>query len=311
MNNVSKYNQYLDISPEVKQALENNQPVVALESTIISHGMPYPQNVETALKVEEIVRQNGAIPATIAVINGRLKAGLSKEEITILGKEGLNVTKVSRRDLPVVVANKQNGATTVAATMIIAELAGIRVFATGGLGGVHRGAEHTFDISADLQELANTSVAVVCAGAKSILDLGLTMEYLETFGVPVVGYQTEKLPSFFSRTSPFDVSVKLDSAEQIAEMIKVKWDLGLNGGVVVANPIPTQYAMDEELISAAIEKALKESVEQGIKGKETTPFLLAKVVELTGGDSLEANINLVFNNAKLASEIAMSYCNIK
>lgn len=311
MNNVSKYNQYLDISPEVKQALENNQPVVALESTIISHGMPYPQNVETALKVEEIVRQNGAIPATIAVINGRLKAGLSKEEITILGKEGLNVTKVSRRDLPVVVANKQNGATTVAATMIIAELAGIRVFATGGLGGVHRGAEHTFDISADLQELANTSVAVVCAGAKSILDLGLTMEYLETFGVPVVGYQTEKLPSFFSRTSPFDVSVKLDSAEQIAEMIKVKWDLGLNGGVVVANPIPTQYAMDEELISAAIEKALKESVEQGIKGKETTPFLLAKVVELTGGDSLEANINLVFNNAKLASEIAMSYCNSK
>ena len=236
---------------------------------------------------------------------------MSKEEITILGKEGLNVTKVSRRDLPVVVANKQNGATTVAATMIIAELAGIRVFATGGLGGVHRGAEHTFDISADLQELANTSVAVVCAGAKSILDLGLTMEYLETFGVPVVGYQTDKLPSFFSRTSPFDVSVKLDSAKQIAEMIKVKWDLGLNGGVVVANPIPTEYAMDEELISTAIEKALKESVEQGIKGKETTPFLLAKVVELTGGDSLEANINLVFNNAKLASEIAMNYCNSK
>ena len=219
MNEVPIYNQYLDLSPEVKKALENNQPVVALESTIISHGMPYPQNVETALKVEEIVRQNGAVPATIAVINGRLKAGLSEEEITILGKQGLNVTKVSRRDLPVVVANKQNGATTVAATMIIAELAGIRVFATGGLGGVHRGAEHTFDISADLQELSNTSVAVVCAGAKSILDLGLTMEYLETFGVPVVGYQTEKLPSFFSRTSPFDVSVKLDTAQQIAEMI--------------------------------------------------------------------------------------------
>lgn len=311
MNNVSTYNQYLDISPEVKQALEKNQPVVALESTIISHGMPYPQNVETALKVEEIVRKNGAIPATIAVINGRLKAGLSKEEITILGKEGLNVTKVSRRDLPVVVANKQNGATTVAATMIIAELAGIRVFATGGLGGVHRGAEHTFDISADLQELANTSVAVVCAGAKSILDLGLTMEYLETYGVPVVGYQTEKLPSFFSRTSPFDVSVKLDSAKQIADMIKVKWDLGLKGGVVVANPIPEQYAMDEQIISVAIEKALQESVEKGIKGKETTPFLLAKVVEITGGDSLEANINLVFNNAKLASEIAVNYCHIK
>lgn len=310
MNNTHIYNQYLDISPEVKKALENNQPVVALESTIISHGMPYPQNVETALKVEEIVRQNGAIPATIAVINGRLKAGLSKEEITVLGKQGLNVTKVSRRDLPVVIANKQNGATTVAATMIIAELAGIRVFATGGLGGVHRGAEHTFDISADLQELAKTSVAVVCAGAKSILDLGLTMEYLETYGVPVVGYQTEKLPSFFSRTSPFDVSVKLDTAKQIAEMIKVKWNLGLNGGVVIANPIPEQYAMDENIISAAIEKALQESLEQGIKGKETTPFLLAKVVELTGGDSLEANINLVFNNAKLASKIAIDYCNI-
>jgi len=273
--------------------------------------MPYPQNVETALKVEEIVRQNGAVPATIAVINGRLKAGLSEEEITILGKQGLNVTKVSRRDLPVVVANKQNGATTVAATMIIAELAGIRVFATGGLGGVHRGAEHTFDISADLQELSNTSVAVVCAGAKSILDLGLTMEYLETFGVPVVGYQTEKLPSFFSRTSPFDVSVKLDTAQQIAEMIKVKWNLGLNGGVVIANPIPEQYAMEEKVISQAIEQALQESIEQDIKGKETTPFLLAKVVELTGGDSLEANINLVFNNAKLASEIAKNYCNIK
>lgn len=311
MNNMQNYNQYLDISPEVKQALENNQPVVALESTIISHGMPYPQNLGTALKVEEIIRKNGAIPATIAVINGRLKAGLSKEEITILGKQGLNVAKVSRRDLPVIVANKQNGATTVAATMIIAELAGIRVFATGGLGGVHRGAEHTFDISADLQELAKTSVAVVCAGAKSILDLGLTMEYLETFGVPVVGYQTEKLPSFFSRTSPYDVSVKLDTAQQIAEMIKIKWNLGLNGGVVVANPIPKQDAMDEAVISAAIEKALQESVAQGIKGKETTPFLLAKVVELTGGDSLEANINLVFNNAKLASEIAIHYCNIR
>ncbi|OCG00425.1 pseudouridine-5'-phosphate glycosidase [Gilliamella sp. wkB112] len=311
MNNIQNYKQYLDISPEVKLALENNQPVVALESTIISHGMPYPQNLETALKVEEIIRKNGAIPATIAVINGRLKAGLSKEEITILGKQGLNVAKVSRRDLPVIVANKQNGATTVAATMIIAELAGIRVFATGGLGGVHRGAEHTFDISADLQELAKTSVAVVCAGAKSILDLGLTMEYLETFGVPVVGYQTEKLPSFFSRTSPYDVSVKLDTAQQIAEMIKIKWNLGLNGGVVVANPIPKQDAMDEAVISAAIEKALQESVAQGIKGKETTPFLLAKVVELTGGDSLEANINLVFNNAKLASEIAIHYCNIR
>lgn len=311
MNEMPIYNQYIDLSPEVKKALENNQPVVALESTIISHGMPYPQNVETALKVEEIVRQNGVIPATIAVINGRLKAGLSKEEIIVLGMQGLNVTKVSRRDLPVVVVNKQNGATTVAATMIIAELAGIRVFATGGLGGVHRGAEHTFDISADLQELANTRVTVVCAGAKSILDLGLTMEYLETFGVPVVGYQTEKLPSFFSRTSPYDVSVKLDTAQQIAEMIKVKWDLGLNGGIVVANPIPEQYAMEEKVISQAIEQALQESIEQGIKGKETTPFLLAKVVELTGGDSLEANINLVFNNVKLAAEIAKNYCNIK
>ncbi|XKM14422.1 pseudouridine-5'-phosphate glycosidase [Orbaceae bacterium ac157xtp] len=307
MKNLTTLCPYLDISTEVKQALEKNLPVVALESTIISHGMPYPQNVETALKVEAIIRENGAIPATIAIINGRLKAGLSHDEITLLGKEGKKVSKVSRRDLPVIVAKKMNGATTVAATMIIAELAGIPVFATGGIGGVHRGAEHTFDISADLQELAQTNVAVVCAGAKSILDLGLTMEYLETFGVPVVGYQTEKLPSFFSRTSPHNVSVKLDSADDIAKMMHAKWNMGLKGGIVIANPIPVEYAMDEAVISQAIETALKEAEKQGIKGKDSTPFLLAKVVELTGGNSLNANIQLVYNNAKLATQIAINY----
>ncbi|MDO4625710.1 MAG: pseudouridine-5'-phosphate glycosidase [Pasteurellaceae bacterium] len=303
-------NKYLDISPEVQQALANNVPVVALESTIISHGMPYPQNVETALAVEKTVRDNGAIPATIAIINGRLKAGLSRDEIELLGKAGHSVTKVSRRDLPFVVAAKQNGATTVAATMIIAELAGIKVFATGGIGGVHRGAEHTFDISADLQELAHTNVAVVCAGAKSILDLGLTTEYLETYGVPLIGYQTQKLPAFYTRSSQFDVSVSLNSAEDIAQSLDVKWKLGLNGGVVVANPIPVEYAMPEEKIHQAIEQALKESVEQGVIGKESTPFLLARVVELTGGESLQSNINLVFNNAKLASAIAAHYCQL-
>ncbi|MGR3808511.1 pseudouridine-5'-phosphate glycosidase [Pasteurella testudinis DSM 23072] len=300
-------NKYLDIAPEVAQALANNVPVVALESTIISHGMPYPQNVATALEVENVIRENGAVPATIAIIKGRLKAGLSQAEIELLGKEGHAVAKVSRRDLSFVVAAQKNGATTVAATMIIAEMAGIKVFATGGIGGVHRGAESTFDISADLQELARTSVAVVCAGAKSILDLGLTTEYLETFGVPLIGYQTDKLPAFFSRTSPFEVSVRLDSAESIAQAIDAKWSLGLAGGVVIANPIPQQFAMPEEKINAAIEQALRESVTQGIVGKESTPFLLARVAELTGGESLHSNINLVFNNAELAARIAVNY----
>ncbi|OVZ87978.1 pseudouridine-5'-phosphate glycosidase [Yersinia hibernica] len=310
MTNNAMAPSYLDISPEVAQALAQNKAVVALESTIISHGMPYPKNVETALLVEQKIRENGAVPATIAVINGRMKAGLSRDEIELLGKEGHSIMKVSRRDLPFVVANGQHGATTVASTMIIAEMANIKVFATGGIGGVHRGAATTFDISADLQELAKTNVTVVCAGAKSILDLGLTTEYLETNGVPVIGYQTRSLPAFFCRTSPFEVSITLNSAEQIAAAMNAKWSIGLRGGMVVANPIPEQYALSENMINVAIEQAVKESEEQGVIGKESTPFLLARVAELTGGDSLHANIQLVFNNAQLAAKIACSYQSI-
>ncbi|WP_017892477.1 pseudouridine-5'-phosphate glycosidase [Serratia sp. S4] len=305
-NNVISHD-YLDISPEVAEALANKRPVVALESTIISHGMPYPQNAQTALEVEQKIRDNGAVPATIAIINGRMKAGLSREEIELLGKEGHKVAKVSRRDLPFIVAAGQHGATTVASTMIIAEMAGIHVFATGGIGGVHRGAEHTFDISADLQELARTNVAVICAGAKSILDLGLTTEYLETHGVPVIGYQTPTLPAFFCRTSPFTVSIQLDAPAEIARAMATKWQAGLEGGMVIANPIPAQFAVPEDKINAAIERAVRELVEQGVQGKESTPFLLARVAELTGGDSLTANIQLVFNNAKLAAQIACCY----
>lgn len=307
MKNTVISHDYLDISPEVAEALANKRPVVALESTIISHGMPYPQNAQTALEVEQKIRDNGAVPATIAIINGRMKAGLSREEIELLGKEGHKVAKVSRRDLPFIVAAGKHGATTVASTMIIAEMAGIHVFATGGIGGVHRGAEHTFDISADLQELARTNVAVICAGAKSILDLGLTTEYLETHGVPVIGYQTPTLPAFFCRTSPFTVSIQLDAPAEIARAMATKWRAGLDGGMVIANPIPAQYAVPEEKINAAIERAVRESVEQGVQGKDSTPFLLARVAELTGGDSLTANIQLVFNNAKLAAQIACCY----
>ncbi|MDO6353821.1 pseudouridine-5'-phosphate glycosidase [Caloramator sp. CAR-1] len=296
---------YLELSKEVEKALKLGKPVVALESTIISHGMPYPENVETALNVERIVRENGATPATIAIINGKLKAGLTPDEIEYLGKKGREIVKVSRRDIPFIVAKKMDGATTVASTMIIAALAGIRVFATGGIGGVHREAQETFDISADLQELANTNVAVVCAGAKSILDLGLTLEYLETFGVPVVGYKTDELPAFYTRRSGFKLDYRLDTPEEIAKAIFVKWQLGLKGGVVVANPIPEEYEMDYDVINKAIEDALLEAKEKGIKGKETTPFLLAKVKEITGGKSLDSNIQLVYNNAKLASEIAV------
>lgn len=310
MKNSPVGNEYLDVSPEVLAAIEQGKPVVALESTIISHGMPYPQNVKTALLVEEEIRKSGAIPATIAVIHGRMKAGLTREEIELLGKEGLSIMKVSRRDLPFVVAAGIHGATTVASTMIVAEMAGIKVFATGGIGGVHRGAETTMDISADLQELAKTNVTVVCAGAKSILDLGLTLEYLETNGVPVIGYQTKSLPAFFCRTSPFDVSIRLETPEQIAEAMKAKWNMGLRGGVVVANPIPAEHAMPEDKINQAIEQALKESVEQGVVGKESTPFLLARVCELTDGDSLNSNIQLVFNNARLAAKIAGSFAQI-
>lgn len=297
-------NQYLDINPDVAAALSAGKPVVALESTIISHGMPWPQNAETAKKVEQIIRDNGAVPATIAIIDGRLKAGLSNDEIDTLAKAGLSVTKCSRRDLPFVVAQKQHGATTVAATMIIAAMAGIKVFATGGIGGVHRGAQQTFDISADLQELAKTDVAVVCAGAKSILDLALTREYLETLGVPVLGYKTDTLPAFYTRESDHSVDYNLQSATEIAQFIKAKWEMQLHGGAIIANPIPEEFAMDKAAIDSAINQALAEMEEQGVAGKESTPFLLARVAELTGGDSLASNIQLVFNNARLAAEIA-------
>lgn len=296
---------YLSLNPEVKKALDEGKAVVALESTIISHGMPYPQNVETALNVEKIVRENGAVPATIAILNGKLKVGLTKDEIEYLGKKGTAVVKASRRDLPFIVSEKLDGATTVAATMIVASLAGIKVFGTGGIGGVHRGAENTFDISADLQELAHTNVAVVCAGAKSILDLGLTLEYLETQGVPVVGFGTEELPAFYTRKSGFKVDYRVDSEKDLALALKAKWDLGLDGGMIVANPIPEQYQMDYDTINKAIEQALKEADEKGIKGKETTPFLLAKVKDITGGASLDSNIQLVYNNVKVAARLAV------
>lgn len=304
-------NKYLNVSKEVKEALKNNQPVVALESTIISHGMPYPKNVETALAVEKIIRDNGAIPATIAIIGGKLTVGCSEEEITLLGKQGLSVPKVSRRDIPFVVAQKANGATTVAATMYIAALAGIDVFATGGIGGAHRGSEKTMDISADLDELQQTNVMVVCAGAKSILDIGLTLECLETRGVAVVGYQTEDMPAFYTQKSGYKVDYKLDTPKQIAEAFYCKNAVGLHGGMLVANPIPKQYAMDEQRINAAIAEALAEADQAGISGKKITPFLLDKVQKLTGGDSLESNIELVFNNAKLASNVAKELCAIK
>ena len=297
-------NSYLDISPAVKSAMANKVPVVALESTIISHGMPYPRNVETAMNAEQIIRDNGCEPATIAIINGKLKVGLTSEEIDFLGKEGLKVIKTSRRDIPYIVSQKLNGATTVSATMIIAEMAGIKVFATGGVGGVHRGAESTFDISTDLEELAHTNVAVVCAGAKSILDLAKTLEYLETKGVPVLGYQTNIFPAFFTSQSPFKVTHKMDSAKEIANFIKVKWEMNLNGGVLVANPIPVADEMDADVIEKAIQDAIVEMDNLNIKGKETTPYLLAKITEITGGKSLDSNIKLVYNNCRLASQIA-------
>lgn len=296
---------YLDIRSEVAEALRAGKPVLALESTIISHGMPYPRNMETALQVEQIVRERGAVPATIAILGGRLKVGLAPEEIETLGKLGLKVHKASRRDIPFLVSKKEDGATTVASTMIIAALAGIRVFATGGIGGVHRGAPETFDISADLQELAHTNVAVICAGVKSILDIGLTLEYLESNGVPVVGYQTEEMPAFYTRESGFKVDYRVDSPKEIAAALKAKWDLGLNGGIIIANPIPAEYAMDPAIISAAIARAVAESEERGIKGKDVTPFLLDRVQQLTGGDSLDSNIQLVFNNARVGAEIAI------
>lgn len=297
--------QFLDVAPEVAEAVRNNKPVVALESTIISHGMPYPQNVETALNVEKVIRDNGAIPATTAIIGGRLKAGLSKDEIEYLGKTGQGVTKVSRRDIPVIVAKGMDGASTVATTMIIAAMAGVRIFATGGVGGVHRGAQQTFDISADLEELAHTPVTVVCAGAKAILDLPLTLEYLETQGVPVLGYQTEELPAFYTRKSGLSVDYRIDTPQELAKVIHVKQELGLQGGVLVTNPIPEEYSMDPDTINRAINQAIEESKQQGIHGKDTTPFLLARVKDITGGDSLDSNIQLVYNNAKVAAQTAV------
>ena len=302
-------NPFLDIHPEVQQALREGKPVVALESTIISHGMPYPQNVETALNVEAIIRENGAVPATIAIIGGRLKAGLSREEIEYFGKKGRTIHKASRRDLSVLCARGEDGATTVATTMIIAHMAGIRVFATGGIGGVHRGAETTMDISADLEELARTPVMVVCAGAKAILDLGLTLEYLETKGVPVIGYGTEELPAFYSRQSGFTVDYRIDTPQELAAAFKAQNDMGF-GGMLVTNPIPEEYAMPADVINKAIDQAIRECNEKGIHGKETTPFLLARVAELTGGDSLASNIRLVYNNAKVAAQTAAAYAKL-
>lgn len=303
-------NAHLRCSPEVRAALQDRRPVVALESTIISHGMPFPQNVETALRVEKTVRAAGAVPATCAIIGGKLVAGLNANEIELLGKEGLSTPKASRRDLPYLVSQQKNGATTVASTMIVAALAGIRVFATGGIGGVHRGAATTMDVSADLQELAQTPVAVVCAGAKSILDLPLTLEYLETHGVPVVGFGTDEFPAFYTRRSGLSVDCRLDSPEAVANLLKIKWEMGLRGGVVVANPVPEDFSMDADLLEKTIAGALREADAQGIKGKAVTPFLLAKIVRLTGGASLTTNIELVLNNARLAGEVAVNLANI-
>ncbi|MEG0177586.1 pseudouridine-5'-phosphate glycosidase [Anaerorhabdus sp.] len=298
------------INPEVQKALDNNQPVVALESTIISHGMPYPQNVKTALEVEAILREKGVVPATVGIIDGVGVVGMTPDEIEEFGKRG-GIIKVSRRDLPVIMSKKLWGATTVATTMIFAAKAGIEVFVTGGVGGVHRGAQETFDISADLQELAHTNVTVVCAGAKAILDLPLTLEYLETFGVPVLGYKTEELAAFYTRTSGLKVDYKMDSEKEIAEAIFAKREMGLDGGVLIANPIPEEYAMDKDEMDIAINQALKEMDEQGVHGKDSTPFLLAKIKEITGGKSLDSNIQLVFNNARVGAEIAKEICNLR
>lgn len=303
MKNLEKY---LEIKEEVKEALKAGKPVVALESTIIAHGMPYPQNIETALEIEDIIRENGAVPATIGIINGKIKIGLSKEEVKLLG-ESDEVVKVSRRDLPVVLAEKKHGATTVAGTMIAADLAGIKIFVTGGVGGVHRGAESSFDISADLEELKKTSVAVIAAGAKSILDLGLTLEKLETFGVPVLGYQTEELPAFYSRHSGYKCDYKLENPEHTADILKAKWDLDLEGGVLIANPVPEADEIEYSVINEKIEQALSEAESKGIKGKELTPFLLDRIKEITEGQSLETNISLVRNNAVVGAKIARAF----
>ena len=304
------FEKYIEYSKEVSRAIAYNLPIVALESTIISHGMPYPQNVETALNCEKIIRENGAVPATIAILNGKLKVGLSEEELDFLGKQGMKIQKTSRRDIAYNVINKINGATTVSATMYMASLANIHVFATGGIGGVHRGAENTMDISADLEELAQTNVTVISAGAKSILDLGLTLEYLETKGVPVIGYGTKSLPAFYSRESDFEVNFRIDTPEEIAQVFHMKQELNLRGGMLIANPIPKEYSMDPKIIDKAINEAVIEMNKLGIKGKETTPYLLGKIVEITKGNSLKSNIQLVYNNCKVASQISVALHNL-
>ncbi len=294
---------YLRISDEVNTAILENKPVVALESTIISHGMPYPRNYKTALEVENTVRENNAVPATIAIIKGKIHIGLNKDELEFLAGEK-NIYKASRRDLPVIISQRLSAATTVSATMICAKLASLKIFATGGIGGVHRNAQNTFDISADLTELAQTNIAVVSAGVKSILDIGLTLEYLETLGIPVIGYRTEEFPAFYTRDSGFKVNYKMDTAREIADMIKTKWELGLNGGAIIANPVPEEYSMDRKIIDSAIEEALRKAEDSGIKGKEVTPFLLSEINKVTHGKSLESNIKLVLNNARVAAEIS-------
>lgn len=302
--------EYLDVLPEIAQAIENGQPVVALESTIISHGMPYPKNVQTAREVEAVVRNNGAVPATIAILKGRLKVGLSGAELDYLGKSGLNVTKTSRRDIPFIVSGGKDGATTVAATMIIAAMAGIRIFATGGVGGVHRGGALSMDVSADLDELSRTNVGVVCAGMKSILDIGRSLEYLETAGVPVVGYQTDTVPAFYARSSGFPVDYRIDTPQEVAKALLLKYQLGIDGSVLITNPVPQEYALDPQDIEKTIDEALTEMDSRGITGKEATPFLLARIAEQTDGESLETNINLVLNNVKVAAMIAVEYSNL-
>lgn len=303
-------NHLIELHPDVKEALASNKPVIALESTIISHGMPYPQNVEMAKKVEDIVREGGAVPATIAIMDGKIKVGLDEASLEKLGNSQ-GVAKVSRRDLAEIIATKRIGATTVASTMICAEMAGIKFFVTGGIGGVHRGVEDTMDISADLDELGKTDVAVICAGAKSILDLDKTMEYLETKGVPVIGYQTEVLPAFFTRTSDIKLNTVSETTADIAAIIKAKHDLELEGGVVIANPILESDELPKEYIDKIVMEAVKEAEENGIGGKDSTPFLLGKIVEKTEGKSLEANIKLVYNNAKVGTQIAVDYFNIQ
>jgi len=299
---------WMDISEEIQNSIKENGPVVALESTIISHGMPFPQNLETALEVERIIRKEGAIPATIAVVEGRIKIGLSNLELEQFA-QGTKTVKVSSRDLPLAISQKQDGGTTVAATMICARMAGISIFVTGGIGGVHRGSEKTMDISGDLMELARTNVAVVCAGIKSILDIPRTLEYLETQRVPVIGYRTDEFPAFYTTTSGYSVQSRINTAEEIARCMKVKWELGLEGGMVIANPVLREDAMDEEVIEEAITKSLKEASEKGIDGKAVTPFLLERISQLTDGESLKTNIALVCNNALVGAKIASAYGN--